>query len=74
MEDCFSKMENFVVFFEQQYYFLETVTIVSVLGFADIVAGVGDGVDNASDAVAVVVGSNFLSTERVWGFGRIRTS
>ena len=45
-----------------------------MLGFAVIVAGVGDSVDNGPDAVAVVVGCDFLSTERVWGFSRMSTS
>ena len=48
-------MINFVVFFEQKFNFLETVGSVAVLGFAVIVAGVGNGVDNGPDAVAVVV-------------------
>ena len=48
-------MGNFALFFEQQFFFLDTVVSVVVLGFANIV-------------VAVVVGCNFLSTERVWGF------
>ena len=39
-------MVNFV-FFEQQYYFLETAARVAVLGFADIIAGVGNGVGDA---------------------------
>ena len=73
MEDCFSEMVNFVVFFKQQCCFLETVASVDVLGFVYIVAGVGDGGDNGPDAVAVVVGFDFLSTERVWGFGQIFT-
>ena len=67
-------MMNFVVFFEQQYYFLETVASVAMLGFPDIVAGVGDGVDNGPDAVVVVFGCDFLTIERVWAFGRINTS
>ena len=45
----------------------------AVFGFADVVAGVGDGVDNGPDAVAVVVGFDFLLIERFWGFGGIRT-
>ena len=49
-------MVNFAAFFEQQFYPTETVKSVSVLGFADVVAGVGDGVDNGPDAVAVVAG------------------
>ena len=53
--------------FKEQFYFLETVASVAVLGFADIVANVVDGVDNGPDALAVV-GCDFLSTERVWGF------
>ena len=44
-----------------------------MFGFADIVAGIDDGVDNGPDAILVVVGCDFLSTERVWGFGRIST-
>ena len=67
-------MVNFAVFFEQQFYFLKTIATVAVLDFADIVAGVGVGDDSSPDPVAVVVGYDFLSTERVWGFGRIRTS
>ena len=47
---------------------------MAVLDFADIVAGVGDVVHSGSDPVAVAVGYDFLSTKRVWGFGRIRTS
>ena len=39
-----------------------------------IVACVGDGVDNGPDAVTIVVGFDFLSTERFRGFGWIRTS
>ena len=39
-------MVNFVVIFEQRFYFLETVASVTVLGFADIVAGIGDGAGN----------------------------
>ena len=74
VENCFSEMVNFAAFFEQQFYPTETVKSVSVLGFADAVAGVGDGVDNGPDAVAVVAGWDCLSTERIWGFGRIRTS
>ena len=66
-------MLNFVVFFEQQYYFPETVASVAVLGFANIVAGVCDGNDNGPGAVAVVFGCDFLSTERFWGFGRMST-
>ena len=46
MVDCFSEMVNFVVIFEQRFYFLETVASVTVLGFADIVAGIGDGAGN----------------------------
>ena len=41
-----SKMMNFVAFFKQQYYFVETFASVAELGFADFVAGVGNGVDN----------------------------
>ena len=67
-------MVNFAAFFEEQFYFLETVATVIVLGFADIVACVGDGVDNGPDAFAVFVGCDCLSTGRVWGFGRTRTS
>ena len=37
-------MVNFVVFFEQQFYFLETVASAAVHDFVDIVAGVDDGV------------------------------
>ena len=59
------KMANFVLFFEQQYYFLETVASVALLCFADIAAGVGDGVDNGPNIVAVVFGCDFLSNERV---------
>ena len=62
MEDFFSEMVNFVVFFVQQFYFLETVASVAVIGFADIVAGVDGGVDNNSDPVAVVVDCDFLLT------------
>ena len=58
-------MLNFVVFFEQQFQFLETAASVAVLGFADIVAGAGEDVDNGPDVVAVVVGCDFLSTEKV---------
>ena len=39
-------MMNFVAFFKQQYYFVETFASVAELGFADFVAGVGNGVDN----------------------------
>ena len=67
-------MVNFVVFFEEQFYFLESISSVAVLDFADIVAGVGDGVDNGPDAVAVVVVCDFLPTERVWGFDMMSTS
>ena len=67
-------MMNFVVFFEQQYYFLEIVASVAVLFFPDIVAGVGDGVDNGPDAVIVVFGCDFLTIEGVRAFGRISTS
>ena len=72
MGDCFSEMVNFM-FFEQQFYFSENVS-VAVFGFVDIVAGVGGCVDNGPDAIAVVVGCDFLSTERVCGFGRVPTS
>ena len=65
-------MVSFVVFLEQQFLFLETVASVSGLGFADITAGVDNSVDNSLDAVAVI-GCDFLSTKRVWEFGRIRT-
>ena len=65
VEDCFSEMVNFVVFFEQQFYFLETVASAAVHDFVDIVAGVDDGVDDGLDAVAVVVGCDFLPNERV---------
>ena len=37
-------MVNFIS--EQQFYFLETAASVAVLGFMDIFASVGDGVDN----------------------------
>ena len=67
-------MVNFLVFFEQQFYFRETIASVAVLGFVDIVAGVSDGVDNGPDTVAVVVGCDFLSTEKVRGFSRVSTS
>ena len=67
-------MMNFVVFFEQQYYFLEIVASVAVLFFEDIVAGVGDGVDNGPDAVVVAFGCDFLTIERVWAFDWISTS
>ena len=67
VEDCFSEMADFVVFFEQQFYFLETAANTAVLGFADIVAGVGDDVANGPDIVGVAVGCDFLSTERVLG-------
>ena len=60
--------------FEQQFYFLGTVASDAVLSFVDIVAGVGDGVDNGPDAVIVVTGCDFRSTEKVWGFGQIGTS
>ena len=69
-----SEMMNFVVFFEQQYYFLEIVASVTVLFFVDIVAGVGDGVDNGPDAVVVVFGYGFLTIEGVRAFGQISTS
>ena len=65
---------EFCCFLEQQYYFLETAASFAALGFEDIVAGVGDGVNNGPDAVSVVVGCDFLSTEKVWGFCRISTS
>ena len=67
-------MMIFVVFFKQQYYFFETVASVAVLGFADIVAGVGDGVDSGPDAVVVAFGCDFLTIERVWAFDWISTS
>ena len=60
--------------FEQQFHFLETVASVDVLGLANIVAGVADGVDNSPDAVVVVADCDFLSTERIWGFGWISAS
>ena len=63
MEDCFSEIVNSLVFFEQQYYFLETVESIAVLSFADFVAGVGDDDDDGADAVSFVVGCEFLSTE-----------
>ena len=65
-------MVNFVMFFEQQFYFSENVS-VAVFVFVDIVAGVGGCVDNGPDAIAVV-GCDFISTERVCGFGRVQTS
>ena len=58
---------------EQQFYFLETAASVAMLGFMDIVASVGDGVDNGPVAVAVDVGCGFLSTKKFWGFGWIST-
>ena len=57
-------MVNFIVFFEQQFYFFETVASVAVLGFVDV-AGVDDGVDDGLDAAAVAVGCDFLPSERV---------
>ena len=35
-----------------------------MFGFADVVAGGDDGVDNGPDAVAVIVGFDFLLSER----------
>ena len=64
VEDCFSKMVNFVVFFEKQFYFLEVVASVAVLSFVDV-ASVDDGVDDGLDAVAVAVGCDSLPSERV---------
>ena len=69
-----SEMMNFVVLFEQQYYFLEIAASVTVLFFVDVVAGVGDGVDNGPDAVVVVFGCDFLMIEGVRAFGWISTS
>ena len=45
-----------------------------MLGFLNIAAGVGDGVDNDPDAVAVAVSCDCLSTESVWVFGWVRSS
>ena len=59
-------MVNFVVFFEQQFYVLETIASVDVLGFGNTVAGLGDDVDNGLDVVGVAVGCDFRSIERVW--------
>ena len=56
-------------FLSSKIYFLETVGSVAVLGFADIVAGVGDGFHNGPDAVAAVVGCEFLLNKRFWAFG-----
>ena len=52
-------MVNFVVFFQQQFYFFETVTSVAVLFFADVVAGVSNCVDNGLEVIAVVAGCCF---------------
>ena len=59
-------MVNFVVFFEQQFYFLDTVASVLILDFADVNSGVGNGVDNGPDAVAAVVACDFLSILGIW--------
>lgn len=52
-------MVNFVVFFQQQFYFFETVASVTVLFFVDVVAGISNCVDNGLEVIAVVVGCRF---------------
>ena len=49
VEDCLSQMVTSLCFF--------------LFCVVDIVAGVGDSVDNGPDAVSVVFGSDFISTE-----------